>query len=283
MANLLEGMDRLGFGYLKNADLFEEEHKQEKEETSANADNKEPEIVMETDFILDKSFVCPVCGAKFTSKIVKAGKAKLIGSDDDLRPKYAGIDTVKYDAIMCEECGYAALSKYFTNLTPPQIKLIRENVCSQYKKISYTNDIYTYDEAIERLQMSLVNAMAKRAKASEKAYICLKMAWVYRGKAENLPKNASKYEQYLADTKAAEMSAIKNAYEGFLVSIEKELPPICGMDDSTITYLLADLAIKCNDMDNAKRFISRILLSRTANERIKNRARDLKELIRQTP
>ncbi len=281
MSGLLDGMEKLGFGYLKNKDLYEDEHKQEAHTThAANIVKNEPVEITEADVLLDKTFECPVCFQKFTSKVVKAGKVKLIGSDDDLRPRYSDVDAVKYDAIMCNHCGYSALTKYFTNLTPPQIKLVKENVTANYKKISYNNEIYSYEDAIERLQMALINAVAKRAKASEKAYICLKLAWVYRGKAENLPKNASKYEELLEEIKEAEQTAIKNAYEGFLVSIEKEIPPICGMDDATITYLMAVLAIKCNDMDNAKRFISRILASRVANEKIKNRARELKDLIK---
>ena len=63
----------------------------------------EPRNLQETDYIFDKTYVCPVCDNEFKSKTVKAGKVHLIGADTDLRPKYKGIDSLKYDAILCPE------------------------------------------------------------------------------------------------------------------------------------------------------------------------------------
>ena len=57
--------------------------------------------ILEKDLLLDKSYKCPVCGAAFKSKTVKSGRAKSIGTDLDLRPKYSGIDVVKYEAVVC--------------------------------------------------------------------------------------------------------------------------------------------------------------------------------------
>ena len=65
-------------------------------------DNKSPE---ESDLLFDKKCNCPVCDSDFTYKQVRTGKARFIGTDDDLRPRYANIDTVKYDVIMCPICG----------------------------------------------------------------------------------------------------------------------------------------------------------------------------------
>ncbi|MBR2057863.1 MAG: DUF2225 domain-containing protein, partial [Fibrobacter sp.] len=36
-----------------------------------------------------------------------------------------------------------------------------------------------YDTSIERYKLALYNSMVKRAKISEKSYICLKIAWLY--------------------------------------------------------------------------------------------------------
>ena len=54
---------------------------------------------------------------------------------------------------------------------------------------------------------------------------------------------------------------------------------MCGMDENTVTYLVADLARRCGKFDEAGRWISKVLVARDANERIKSKARDLKELI----
>ena len=50
--------------------------------------------------------VCPVCGKTFKAKIVKSAKARQIAMDDDLRPKFEGVDTLKYDVLLCTKCGY---------------------------------------------------------------------------------------------------------------------------------------------------------------------------------
>jgi hypothetical protein len=56
---------------------------------------------------------------------------------------------------------------------------------------------------------------------------------------------------------------------------------MCGMDENTMTILVAELARKKGNLDEASRWVSRVLVSRDASERIKERARDIKELIKE--
>ena len=51
------------------------------------------------------------------------------------------------------------------------------------------------------------------------------------------------------------------------------------MDEITIDYLIAVLAARFEQFDVAQKMIAGILTSRTANNRIKDRARDLKEQV----
>ena len=55
--------------------------------------------------------------------------------------------------------------------------------------------------------------------------------------------------------------------------------PIAGMDSTTLDYLIAALAMETGDYDVAGKMISEILTSRTANSRIKDKARLLKEMM----
>lgn len=71
----------------------------------------------ETDYIFDKTIKCDVCGKEFKTKQVRTGKARFIGTDDILKPLYEGIDTCKYDIIMCPHCGYAASLRLFGHHT----------------------------------------------------------------------------------------------------------------------------------------------------------------------
>ena len=79
----------------------------------------------ETDYIFDKTIKCDVCGKEFKTKQVRTGKARFIGTDDILKPLYEGIDTCKYDIIMCPHCGYAASIRLFGHHTAKQRQAVR--------------------------------------------------------------------------------------------------------------------------------------------------------------
>ncbi|HAB60631.1 MAG TPA: DUF2225 domain-containing protein [Lachnospiraceae bacterium] len=275
MANLFSGLENFGLGELQGLDVYNTGNGDKKE---GDKEAEKPKIT-EDDFIFDKTHTCPVCDNEFKSKSVKTGKVKLLGADSDLRPKYQLVDSLKYDAIVCPSCGYSALNRFFNYMTAPQAKLIKDQITINFRGIENEGEIYTYDEAIARHKLVLVNTIVKKAKNSERAYTCLKIAWLLRGKAETLPADTDNYDQEIAKLKSEENEFIYNAYEGFTTAFSKEMFPMCGMDENTVTYLVADLARRCGKFDEAGRWISRVLIARDANERIKSKARDLKELI----
>ncbi len=165
-------------------------------------------------------------------------------------------------------------------MTSAQAKLIREQISSSFKGINEDGDEYTYDDAIARHKLALVNTIVKRSKISERAYTCLKTAWLLRGKAETLPEDTPDYEEQIEQLQNEELEFLTNAYEGFIDAFSKEMFPMCGMDEHTVTYLVADLARRVGNYDEASRWISKVLIARNANERIKAKARDLKELLK---
>lgn len=277
MAGLLSGLASLGLENLENAKVYEEP-KAENAEDSAGAAGASPKIV-EKELIYDKTYECPVCSNKVTAKIMKTGKAKLIGTDMDLRPQYEGIDVVKYDVILCPHCGYTAVARFFGPMPSVQVKAIRENISQNVKLTPHTGEIYTYDEAMERYKLALACAIVKQAKASEKAYVCLKSAWLLRGMQESLNEEEEGYETKIAEMKAEEDEFLKNAMEGFINARQNESFPICGMNEAALDYLVAVLAIRFEQYDTASKLVAAILVSPSANPRMKDKARDLKDII----
>ncbi|MBR1860744.1 MAG: DUF2225 domain-containing protein [Lachnospiraceae bacterium] len=277
MAGLLDGLESLGLGKLENVDIFAEE----KKESAASAPGKAVEVKgpSEDELIYDKEFDCPVCNRKFNAKVMKTGKAKLIGTDSDMRPKYEGIDSNKYDVLLCPYCGYASLIRYHGNLLPTQIKLIRENISQNIKLTRYTENVYSYDQAMERYKIALANAVVKKAKISEKAFICLKTAWLIRGKREELIALNKATQDVAESLENQEREYLKNAYEGFYEARSKENPPIAGMDNATLDYLLAQLAFRFGDYGTSLKMVEALLTSRES-ARIKNKALELKEAIK---
>lgn len=275
MKGIFSGLDKLGLGKLEKVEVFEDTSKKEE----AKDGKKKAAAVTEADFLFEKTYVCPVCDKEFHSKKIRTGKVKLLAADTDLRPKYQYVDCLKYDAVVCPHCGYAALDRFFKFMMPAQARLIRENISSNFKGLPPTENIYTYDDALERHQLALLNTVIKKAKESERAYTCLKMAWICRGKAESLPEDTPKREEQIKELQEQEKELLENAYTGFETAFSKETFPMCGMDEITVSYLLAELARRIGHYEESSRWISRVLISREANERIKNRAREIKELL----
>lgn len=277
--SLFSGLSQFGLGKLEKMDVFEEEGQKEGAQ-AADAKKAEPQI-KEEDVLFEKTYTCPVCDSEFHTKVVRTGKIKLVSQDTDLRPKYSMVDSLKYDAVVCPKCGYAALSRFFKFVLPAQAKMIKENISANFKGLSDSGNIYTYDDAIARHQLALANTVVKKAKDSEKAYTCLKLAWLCRGKAENLPKDTPDYENQIKQLQKEETELLSNAYDGFMSAFSKEDFPMCGMDETTTTYLIADLARRIGKYDESSRWVSKVLTSRTASDRIKDKARDIKEMINQ--
>ncbi len=277
MAGLLDGLEGLGLGKLENLDIFEEEKKEAVTREASKI--VAPKTISEEEIIYDKEFECPICNRKFMSKVMKTGKTKMIAQDDDMRPKYEGIDANKYDVVLCPRCGYAAIARYFGPLLPAQTKLIKENICASIKLNKYDDPTYGYDQAFERIKIALACAVVKKSKISEKAFICLKTAWLLRGKKEMLEAEGHLPQDVKETLENQEKEYLKNAYTGFLEARGKENPPIAGMDTNTLDYLLAQLAYKTGDYDTASRLVAGLLSTR-GNERLKNKVLDLKELLK---
>lgn len=273
--SLFSGLEKFGLKSAQSMKLFEDEEKEEKKGGSAQAEEKIP---VEADFILERTVKCKVCEHTFKTKAIKSGRVKRLDPDRDLRPRFQYVDTLKYDITSCPQCGYTALSRYFDNLTPVQTKLIKEQISSNFRPAGNAEGAeYTYDEAIDRYKLSLINTVVKKGKDSEKAYTCLKIAWLLRGKAENMPESTPEEKAAKAGCRKEEEEFYQQAYEGFMKAIGKEMFPMCGMDESTVDYLLAYMSFHFKKYEVASKFLAGVMNSASANRRMKDKALELKQ------
>jgi len=274
MSNLLSGLEALGLGGVSDMEVYEDvetKTKREKKEAAGAEAHERTEI----DYLFEKTHTCPVCDEEFKSSAVRTGKAKLIGTDTDLRPRYQGVDPLKYDAIVCPRCGYAGVNRFFTAITTPQAKLVLEHISKKFNATLKLDGVYSYDDAILFHRLALASAVVKRSKLSERAYTCLKTAWLLRAKQEEETTN----EKEKSALHEQEQEFLSSAYDGFAEAMSKETFPICGMDENTMLCMLADIGRRVGHYEDAGRLISRVIVSRTATERIKNKAREIKDLI----
>lgn len=275
---IFEGLDKLGLGDFDDKDLFEGEKKEVKP-VKKEAPKGPLKYEEEKDFLFDKKYTCPICTQEFTSKTVRTGKVHKIRADYDLRPVYDTVDQVKYEVIACPVCGYASLLLYVGKQTDKQLAMVREAISTRVKPQKWGEEIYTYDEAKLRYQLAIANAVARKAKPSEKAYLCLKAAWVVRGETDQLKASGTADETRIKENEDAEKALLKQALDGFVQARQTENFPIAGMDEKTLDYMMAALYYSQGMQQECARFIGSILINPHISSNLRTLAQNLKELL----
>lgn len=233
----------------------------------------------EAEKLFDKKYTCPVCDSTIIGKTVKSGRAKLLRTDMDLRNVFEGVEPLKYEVLVCQKCGYAALTKFFDSVTTVQQKHISEKITPNFKPTNDEGQELTYEQALNRYNIAYANAVVKMAKASEGGYICLKAGWLCRSYKESLETEETVKEDLAAKVASMEEDYLKKAYSHFTKAVQSEDFPICGMDENTVDYLLAVLAMECGDYTVSSKLLSKLITSQFCSNRVKDKARDVKEVL----
>lgn len=271
---LLDGLEKLGLKNIDASKMYEKETKQAVKQENIVVQKVE---VKETDYLFVKKMECPVCDSPINNLTVKSGRARLIQTDRDLRPIYENFEPIKYEPVVCQCCGYAVMGRYFAPLAPSQKKAVMENISMSYNGSNESKETLDYQEALERMTLTLASAIVKRAKASEKAYICLKAGWLCRSYKESLDVNDEEAMVLVDELSKKEREYLDSAYEGFVQARLSEGYPMAGMDETTLDYLLATMAMDRGELDVASKMVATILQSVNASTRIKDKARELKD------
>lgn len=276
--DLMSGLDKFGLNPENINDLYDDDKVAATGNTPVAATVQTED---ETDFVFAKNITCPVCDKSFQTLTVRTSRVRFLGSDDDFRPVYKGIDTIKYGVTSCPHCGYSAMNGDFVHVSGTQIRLLKEQVAAKFKPRSKSVPLlYSYDDAIDRYKLALFSAIVKRAPYSEKAYICLKMSWLYRGLIEQLTADGISAEsEELASAQKSEKYYYEQALDGMTRAVATEHFPICGMNQDTVDLLLAQMNHKLGHLDVASKLVARVLVSKSASRHIKDKALDLKNEI----
>lgn len=257
MIDIFEELKEVGFSNLEKIELFHKEPELTKKEIGQNKKKLTVEEVL-----YDKTYICPVCNKEFKNKAIRSGKNRLVTVDLDLKANYNVVNPIIYECIVCENCGYAALAKTFNNLTAAQIRWIKEQISVQYKVYHYP-PILSEKDGILRLKLTLLNSFVKKAKDGEKAYICLKIAWLYRDLKEE----------------ASEEIFLKHALTGFENAYNNERFPIFELGELTTAYIISDLYRRMKQYDKAMKWIGVIIMDKSVSLRLKAKALHLKSII----
>lgn len=107
--------------------------------------------------------------------------------------------------------------------------------------------------------------------------MCLKTGWLLRSYRERLAEAGNNATEEIEEIQKQETEFLKNALEGFITAMQTERFPICGMDEQTLEYLIAVLAMEFEQYEISAKMISSLLVSKTTKSRTKEKARDLKQ------
>lgn len=276
--NLLSGLEKFGLKGDGELDILKDGTDTRKRQETIT--KQEPVELTEKDFLLDRKVKCPICDKEFVVKTVKSSKMKRLEPDADLRPNHEYVDTLKYGVCACPSCGYAAMRRNFDHLSATQRKWIREQISANFKPVEEPKmETYTYDYAVEKYKLALVSAMAKKAKLSEKAYICLNIAWLRRAEMKTIPNDTPVNKKRLENCQKEYEGFYRQAYDGFIKVTSTEMPPYNGMDANTVDYILANMAVHYKDYDVASKLISRLITSAATPRRMKDKCLELKEQV----
>ena len=212
--------------------------------------------------IYEKEMECPLCKGKIIKKCVKGSRNRLIRTDVDLCPHYHKVNPLFYEVIVCEYCGFAQLNKKDEMPTPAEGELICKNVCMNFTQRHY-HTFYTAEEAVERYKLALVNAIARNGTMGERAYILLKIAWVYR--------EMEKQEE--------EIDHLIKARKAFMIAYQSEEFPIFELQEVVVTYLVAAISYEIGEYKEAKKWLSPLMMNKKLEVKLKDRCLVLKDMI----
>ena len=258
--DIFAGLEKFGMRSVleKNTDIYHQ----------AATDNKPLKETLAKRFSIDdyiyaKNFVCAVCDQSFKSYVVKHGKTRVESVEFDLRPIHTPIEPMLYDVVMCTSCGFTSLNAVFNKITRREAEKVLEEITPHFKPEPPSKEP-TIDMAIDRYKLALLNAVVRNAKECEKAYICMRITWLYRIKGEAL-----------GDEK--KFAAL--ALQGYTSSLEKESTNLLKLEEGTILYLMGSFSYFLGDNAASLKILASIIASNKSSHRLKERARDLRDRI----
>lgn len=213
--------------------------------------------------LYEKTYTCPVCDNIFKNKTVRHGRTRMISTDIDLKPIYDKFNPIYYSVVSCQLCGYTSVDSSFDRIGLKQAVFVRQTLAQKFVARQYP-EIYDAKTAIIRYKLALICANLKKAKKSEFAIIALRLSWFY-DEIKNIQK-AQEYRQYACEL-------FKEAYR-------TENFPLFGYDEATSSYLIGALSYRLGNYDEAIKWLSSVISMRTVPSRLKDKATDLKDLIR---
>lgn len=136
-------------------------------------------MTVEKEAMYSKSFTCPVCEEKFTSRKVRTSAIRTLSRDTDFYTKYAGDDPTWYEVLVCPSCGYSAFEGSFQDISIAQKAMLEKTVRPKWKQRDFGGE-RTIIQAIEAHTLAMICCQVIAVKKTTVGKLCLRLAWLYR-------------------------------------------------------------------------------------------------------
>lgn len=224
----------------------------------------------ELSLLYDKEVNCLCCKNTFTSKKVKASKLRLIKKDEDLLSHYKVMNPIKYSIFICPKCGYAASESKYEKIRKNDIEIIKKEITPNWNPRDL-GDIRDNQMAVEAYKLALLQGSLLNYSKLDIGSISLNIAWLYR----------------LMSNEEEEKRFLNIARDKFIEAYDKESLSGTNMNDTKLSYLIAELSYRIEDMEIANKWFiisiesAGMKLNPTLNDMARERWRLIKEKIKE--
>lgn len=191
----------------------------------------------ELSLLYDKKVNCLCCGNNFTSKKVKVSRLRLIKKDEDLLNHYKGMNPIKYAIFICPKCGYAASESKYEKIRKKDIEIIKENITPKWNSRDL-GDVRSNEMAVEAYKLAFFQGSLLNYSNLDIGSISLNIGWLYR---------------FMSNEKE-ERRFIKIARDKFIEAYNKESLLGTNMDDTKLSYLIAELSYRIEDIETSNKW-----------------------------
>ena len=194
----------------------------------------------------EKKVDCLHCKQSFTTLKVRSKFIKVSDTDTDFMPIYAegDVPAMYYNVFVCEHCGFSFTEDFSRYFAPGTAEVIKKQITGKWVHHDFKGE-RTIFQAIQAYKLALLCADIKKEKHVAKAGLALRLAWFYR----------------LLRNEVQELRFMEIACNQYMESYSTEDYASTQMSATRITYMVAELSRRLNDMENATRFFSKVIES----------------------
>ncbi len=205
--------------------------------------------------LLERTIKCPVCEQSFSCFYVRSSKLIVESTDNDMRPRYKGIEPLYYDVITCPHCFYSALSDMFNTSKKPSPAFQGElQAIKQSCGINFSADVST-ESVFGGYYLALMCAPQFFPKHQlVTAKLQLKLSRVYQDCGDS---------QLETRTAQQALDTYMYIYQNLEIPMEQE---------QQLSIIIAELSAKLGNSRQAKDFFFKIKIDRTAPPLLRRQA-----------